>query len=107
MRLHAAVLGLFLLGLLSACVQQRIIPRDPLTRADLIITRSAEDVQLQWESDPKMLYTVMYLDTKKKGSPWQPLPHGIKLLGTGKTIQVLDQPPANTMRRYRLHIVPR
>jgi len=96
-------LSAILLLALAGCVST-IVPTEPLAEATLIVTRSGEDVVLQWASDPGVYYTVFYNDSASAGRLWMPLAGAERLQGTGGDIRISDRVAAGVQRRYRLNV---
>lgn len=89
--------------LLAGCVST-VVPTEPLAEATLIVTRSGEEVFLQWASEPGVSYTVFYTDSAAAGKRWAPLAHAQNLRGTGEDIMISDRVAPGIPRRYRLHV---
>ena len=92
-------LPLLLTAILSACVSEPV----PQSNTNLIVTRAGSSVNMQWQSETDKIYTVLYSDSLS-GAKWQILPGAQKLRGTGRLIQLQDNPPAGRPRYYDLHI---
>ncbi len=93
--------------LLSGCASQREIVTDqPLSETQLFMTRAGEEVNLSWDSDPAMNYTIVYNTSLSGAKPWQVLPGHDYIRGTGRTITYRDRVPVGVNRYYRLQIVP-
>ncbi|MBN1270272.1 MAG: hypothetical protein JXB04_11845 [Kiritimatiellae bacterium] len=78
----------------------------PTIEATLVITRVEGTATLQWESDPRALYTVVYAARRDAKAKWQPLPGYVKLRGNGERITITDKIPPGETRYYRLHVEP-
>ncbi len=100
-----AALGALLL--VSGCATRReIIPDRPLTETRLFVTRSGEQVSLEWDSRPDMSYTLYYNHTRSARSPWTVLPGFDHIRGTGRRLIYRDRVPVSEERFYRLHAEP-
>lgn len=100
MRRLCAVLSALLL---SSCVSTVV---QPVARADLMVARAGDQVQLEWASTPGILYTITCSDTLGAGARWVPLPQAVRLRGTGKTMALSDQVPEGRARFYNVVMEP-
>lgn len=99
MKIYFVILLLALVGCVST-----VVPTEPLAESVLIVTRSGEQVFLQWASEPGIHYTVFYTDSSSAGRRWLPLPAAVKLRGTGEDFKISDSVPTTVQRRYRLQV---
>ena len=99
MKICFAILMLALAGCVST-----IVPAEPLAESVLIVTRSGEDVFLQWASVPGFYYTVLYTDSASAGRRWWPLAGASRRRGTGEDIKISDRVANGRQRRYRLQV---
>ena len=96
------VLFLCLLG--AGCVQAK--PNEkPLEAARLMVTRGANGVNMQWNSELGRVYTLYFRETRGADTAWKPVPGYEKIQGTGEMIEYRDTSPTAMNRRYRLHTV--
>lgn len=72
----------------------------------LIITRVDDVATLQWDSDARAYYTVLYATRRDAKAHWQPLPGCVRIRGTGERITITDKIPPGETRYYRLHVEP-
>jgi len=97
--------GMVLAGMLLAAGCQTAGPvQVPTVRTTrLMVARSADRARLQWESDARGYYTVLYSDTPQVADTWHPLPTVNNVQGTGGTMEVdIEVPPQATARRFDL-----
>jgi hypothetical protein len=78
----------------------------PVIETTLIVTRAGNTATLQWKSDPRVFYTVVYASRKDAKAEWKPLPGYVKIRGSGETITITDKVPFGEKRHYRLHVEP-
>lgn len=97
-----------MLALLAwGCATQReIISEKPLHETRLFVTRSGETVNLSWDSQPDLAYTVLYNTAHSARSPWNVLPGFDFIRGTGRTLSYTDRVPVGQERYYRLRAQP-
>jgi hypothetical protein len=87
------------------CVTEEIAPEDvAVASSSLFVTRSGSDVQLSWQSDADVYYTVMASDRRDGRARWQPLPGATQVRGTGGTMNFADRVPVGRHRYYRLQM---
>lgn len=89
--------------LLAGCVSE---PVAPAARADLLMARAGDDVQLEWDSQKNLLYTITYSDVMGAGAHWQPLPQATRLRGTGGRMSLTDHVVGGRARYYSIVIEP-
>ncbi len=100
-----AAMAVAVIGLAVGCVRQ--VVENPLqSKTTLTVARAGGTVTLGWESEADKVYTVLYADSLRGNSPWQPLPNGERLQGTGKYMSFTDNAPQEANRYYRLQIFP-
>ncbi len=102
---RAARWGLVLAGaLLTAGCQTTAPPQVPtVRRTRLMVARSGNQARLQWESDARVYYTVLFSDTPQVADSWHPLPEASNLSGTGDTMALeVAVPPQAAARRFDL-----
>lgn len=107
MRYLCVILLSVFAGVLTGCVTEVVPLRDQaLSETTLTVTRAGNTTQLQWETDPGFLYTVMYARSRSANASWRALPQAVRIRGTGKTVSIKTETPAHLKRHYRLHIEP-
>lgn len=74
--------------------------------APLIVARTGGEALLSWQSRTGEWYTLLYADGAKTGVDWLPLPGAERVAGNGQELRMIDHPPANINRYYRLMVVP-
>ncbi|MGA1194141.1 MAG: hypothetical protein ACO3ZG_07165 [Kiritimatiellia bacterium] len=91
----------------AACATQRIIVDDkPIAETRLFVTRSADKVNLSWQSQPHEQYTLLFNSTRSAKTPWRVVPGGEQIQGNGLMIMLTDHVPAREERFYRLQTLP-
>ena len=96
-----------MLSLIVACATQRIIVDDkPIAETRLFVTRSADKVNLSWQSQPHEQYTLLFNSTRSAKTPWRVVPGGEQIKGNGLMIMLTDYVPVREERFYRLQTLP-
>lgn len=91
----------------SGCATKRVIlDEQPFSDTRLFVTRSADVVNLSWDSKPGMAYTLFFSDTRSARSKWSVLPGFDRIPGTGRRLEYTDRVPVGQARYYRLHAYP-
>lgn len=92
----------------SGCVTREIIEDDPSAISTTLLVSQCGDVAtLQWNSDKKIMYTVLYTSERGAGATWQKLPGHSNIRGTGEKITITDRIPySQEYRGYRLEVEP-
>lgn len=88
------------------CVSTETVKKPVGGSVPLVITKSGDMANMQWESKRGYYYTVMYASSRSSRSVWKPLPRCIRIPGTGAHISVTDHFRVGETRHYRLHIEP-
>lgn len=101
----AALLAACLLG--SAGCATTSAPGDdvasaPRNRVKFMRTQVGDRVTLQWESNEKTSYSVVYTTSLLERRPWKPLPEFTDLPGTGSTMTIVFTSPEPGTLYYRL-----
>jgi hypothetical protein len=79
---------------------------EPEHGTTLIVARGGSQVNLSWNSQTGMCYTVLYSEKLSGVNPWRELPGAINLRGTGDTMTFSDNVNPVVNRYYRLRIGP-
>lgn len=93
----ALLLGCLLMG----CVRVEA-NREPPQATRLIVTRDQNGVNMQFQSEADLHYTIYYRDTGVPNDTWKQLPNATELPGTGELILIHDPDPAAFRRKYRI-----
>ncbi|MBU0679672.1 MAG: hypothetical protein KJ626_16340 [Verrucomicrobia bacterium] len=83
----------------AGCVTEVTSP-EPLAKTTLIVTRSMGAATLSWASERGFVYTVLFADNGESRAKWMPLPGCERIVGTGNTIQFVDDAVTGPGRRY-------
>lgn len=76
--------------------------RDPHQATRLIVTRDTKGVNMQFQSDADLHYTVYYRDPAIPNDEWKQLPTATEIKGTGDLILINDPAPTAFRRKYRI-----
>jgi len=99
-RLHLAAGMALLLGACATSPEAKV-PHAKRTR--MMVARSESKVILEWESSPRVYYTVLYSDTPQVLESWLPLEEAWNLPGNGQTMTLhLALPPQAALRKFDL-----
>ena len=89
--------------LFVGCVSKKVEVGPELAPPLMLSQNSSGEVFLSWKSDPGKRYTVYFRETDK--APWEPLPAGTHVRGTGGSLSLRDkQDPRKPPRLYRLRV---
>lgn len=95
--------SLLLAGCLSSGGDQRVIQAPPpMIGAPLMVAYSPTGNVLEWQSKAGQTYTILYRDAFPPSSEWRPLPRYRDISGTGAKVRVVDHPPTQQQRKYKL-----
>jgi hypothetical protein len=102
----ALFMALVAVAITGCATQRQIVDDKPLAETRLFVTRSADQVTLSWQSGARMMYTVLYNNTRSARSQWQVLPGAESIRGNGRMMTLSDRVPVGETRYYRLQTVP-
>lgn len=96
------VLAALLLGLSSACVTEY---EEPAWSSKLIVTRAGDTANLNWQTRPGYLYSVLYPDPRNNRKLIA-VEGCFRIRGTGGQLQGTDRVRAGTKRSYHINEEP-
>lgn len=92
-----------LLAVLTGCVSVTV---DPVAKTNLMTSRAGDTVNLEWQTQKGMIYTVTYSETLSPRPHWIPLPQATRVLGTGSAMRATDRVPFGARRFYNIVTEP-
>ena len=102
----AAMVFLVIMGLSMGCATPSpTATKDRVgtdKRTKMIRTQVEDQVTLQWNSEPRVVYGVLYTQNAKIRESWKILPGFESIQGTGKKLQVTFSAPLSGKVYYRL-----
>ena len=101
---QVVTLGCVVLVMVAAgCVSQQV-SKAGAKETVLIVAGAGDSVTLQWQSEPDLIYTVVYTEKLGGVSEWKVLPRAQGVRGTGQMITIQDSAPSARRRYYRLQV---
>lgn len=88
---------------LAGCVTETQ-PVKPLAETALVVSRAGDRATLEFDTEPGLIYQVLYAAQRRAGTQWMVLPGAENIVGTGMRMQMIDRVPYGQDRYYRIRI---